>query len=42
MAIAEPGSLLDLKAKTAAAAFELTPAQISEACNAFRRLQGNG
>jgi hypothetical protein len=37
---AEPGSLLELKARAGAAAFELTPVQIAEACNAFKRLNG--
>jgi hypothetical protein len=37
---ATPGSLLDLKAKAGAAAFELTPSQITEAIDAFRRLAG--
>ena len=32
---AEPGSLLELKARAGAAAFELTPARIAEPCNAF-------
>ena len=35
---AEPGSLIELKAKAGAAAFSITPSQISEAYDAFRRL----
>lgn len=34
---ATAGSLLELKAKAGAAAFELTPSQITEAIDAFRR-----
>jgi len=37
---ATAGSLLELKAKAGAAAFELTPSQITEAIDAFRRLAG--
>jgi hypothetical protein len=37
---ATPASLLELKTKAGAAAFELTPSQITEAIDAFRRLVG--
>jgi len=35
---ANPGSLLELKATAPAQGFSLTPARLSEACDAFRRL----
>jgi hypothetical protein len=35
---AQPGSLIELKASAGAAAFSLTPAQITEAVDAYRRL----
>jgi hypothetical protein len=35
---AQPGSLIELKASAGAAAFSLTPAQITEAADACRRL----
>ena len=35
---AQPGSLMELKASAGAAAFILTPAQITEAVDAYRRL----
>jgi hypothetical protein len=37
---AEPGSLLELKVRAGTAGLELTPPQIAEACNAFKRLKG--
>ena len=39
---ADPGSLLDLKARAGSTVFELSSAQINEAVAAFRRLKGIG
>jgi len=39
---ANPGSVVDLKQSSGAAAFSLTPSQISEAAACFRRLEGLG
>jgi hypothetical protein len=37
---ADPGSLLDLKARAGSTVFELSSAQINEAVAAFKRLKG--
>ena len=39
---ADPGSLLDLKARAGSTVFELSSAQINEAVAAFKRLKGIG